>query len=243
MSLKTITTALCWGVLGGLLSLAPVANADEWDKKTEVTFKEPVEVPGRVLAPGRYVFKLLDSESDRHIVQIFSADEAQLYATILAIPDYRMQPKGKTVLTFEERASGAPEAIHTWFYPGDEYGQEFVYPKARAVELAKTTQQPVLAMPAGMASHITKPAKSAQEAHVAEMKKAPVTAITPQQKEVEIAQVAKPAPAEQPPQPPAAETLPKRLPKTASDFPLVALFGLLSLGAGLALRIVSKRAA
>ena len=34
---------------------------DEWDKKTIFTFNAPVEVPGKVLTPGSYVFKLLNT--------------------------------------------------------------------------------------------------------------------------------------------------------------------------------------
>lgn len=101
---------------------------------------EPLEIPGRVLSPGTYVFKLLDDAGNRHIVQIFNADESHIYATILALPVYRLSPAGKTVITFEERTSGSPEALQAWFYPGDNYGEEFVYPKVRAIEIAKATR-------------------------------------------------------------------------------------------------------
>ena len=81
----------------GLLSLPFVqkTHADEWDKKTNVTFNEPVEVPGVVLPAGSYVFKLADSESDRHIVQVFSKDQRHVYATILAISDERLKTSGQ----------------------------------------------------------------------------------------------------------------------------------------------------
>src|SRR5215467_11933562 len=130
-----------------IMPFARPAAADEWDKKTVITFSGPVEIPGQVLPAGTYVFKLADSQSDRHIVQVFSKDETHLYGTILAVPDYRMQPTGKTVISFEERTTGSPEAVRAWFYPGDLYGQEFVYPRARATELARETNQNVLSMP------------------------------------------------------------------------------------------------
>jgi hypothetical protein len=84
-----------------------------------------------VLPAGTYVFKILDSQSDRHIVQIFNADETQIYATILAIPNYRLKATDKTVVTFRERPAGEPEALRAWFYPGRNWGEEFVYPKAK----------------------------------------------------------------------------------------------------------------
>ena len=100
------------------------ASAQFASKKTTVTFADPVEIPGvnaQVLPAGVYVFRLLDSLSDRHIVQVFNKDESHIYATILAIPNYRLRATDKTVMTFAERAEGDPQAIRAWFYPGDNW--------------------------------------------------------------------------------------------------------------------------
>src|ERR1700687_4362355 len=122
------------GVLG--IALAPTARADEWNKKTIMTVSESIQVPNKVLPAGKYVMKLLDSPSDRHIVQIFNADETHLETTILAIPNYRLEPTGKTVFSFWETPPGQPKAMRAWFYPGDNFGQEFAYPKSTAVQIA-----------------------------------------------------------------------------------------------------------
>src|ERR1700685_1991910 len=122
------------GMLG--VALSPSARADEWNKKTVMTVSEPIQVPNKVLPAGTYVIKLLDSPSDRHIVQIFNADETQLQTTILAIPNYRIQPTGKTVFSFWETPPGQPKALRAWFYPGDNFGQEFAYPKTEATNIA-----------------------------------------------------------------------------------------------------------
>lgn len=116
-------------VLGALLygTVPPRANADEWNKKTIVTVNAPVELPGVVLPVGTYVFQLLDSPSDRDIVEVFNQDESHIYATIMAIPDYRVEPTNETIITLEERPKDSPEAIKEWFYPGDLNGLEFVY--------------------------------------------------------------------------------------------------------------------
>lgn len=106
-----------------------LAKADEWNKETTVNFNAPVAVPGQVLPPGRYVFKLADSQSDHHIVQIFTEDQSQIVTTILAIPAYRLKSTDDTLITFEERATGSPEAVKRWFYPGDLDGMAFVYPE------------------------------------------------------------------------------------------------------------------
>jgi hypothetical protein len=218
------------------VAFSPAAKATEHDKKTTVTFSQQFEIPGvgqQFLPAGTYVFKLVDSLSDRDIVQIFSKDETHVFATILTIPNYRLKATSKTVMTFRERATGEPEAIRAWFYPGANWGQEFVYPKKRAIELAKVAQQPVLAMPDELAADVVAPVKSVDEAPVVALKAAPLKAITPKGEEVEVAQVI----------PPKTEVAEARLPKTASSLPLLGLLGLLALCSGFALSLVSKRAA
>ena len=234
---------LIFGVALLTIPYPPTVKADAWDKRTELTFSAPVELPGVVLSPGTYVFKLLESPSDRNIVQVFSKDETKLYATILAIPDYRLTPASKTIVRFEERPTGTPEAIKEWFYPGDEYGEEFAYPKSRAVQLAKTTNQNIVTIPNETAQNITKPAKTAQEPPVVALKTAPVTAVNPKGAEVEIAQAATPkpsgtpatrqAPAQAAATPTSTPNTATELPKTASNLPLVLLVGLIALGLSL----------
>ncbi len=219
------------------LAFATRAKADLWNEKTFVTFSQPVEIPGQILDAGTYVFRLLDSDSNRFIVQVFNKDQNHIYATLLAIPDYRMTTPDKPIITFEERSKGSPEAVRAWFYPGDNYGREFVYPKERAIELASETNEHVLSMPNEMAANTKKPAKSATEQSVVAMKQAPVKAIE-HGKEVEVAQVHPPATQAAA----ASNTAPqmKELPKTASELPLIGLLGMLSLCAALVLRVLSK---
>src|SRR6059058_1684449 len=115
-------------VLAVSLFVLPGASADDWNKKTVVTFSAPVEVPGvgaQVLPAGTYVFQLVESASNRHIVRITNERGNHVYTTILAIPNYRLRTTDKTVMTFKERAEGQPEAIRAWFYPGHEWGEEF----------------------------------------------------------------------------------------------------------------------
>jgi len=218
-----IVTFVCLGVLGTAL---PQAKADEWDQKTVFTFSGPVEIPGQVLLPGTYVFKLMDSQSDRSTVQVFSKNEHHLFGTFLTIPDYRLKPAGKPIITFEERATGSPEAVKAWFYPGENYGHDFVYPKVKAVELAKANNQPVASMPTELAANTTMPATTMMEAHVVAMKQAPLKAQQPTEQEVEVADVFLLSP------PPEVDSLPQ----TASSLPLVGLIGLLAFGTARLLR-------
>lgn len=175
--IRRIAPMFCVMVVGA--TLAPKAAADAWDKKTIVTFNAPVEVPGKVLQPGTYVFKVLDSASNRNILQIWDQDEKHLEATVLGVPDYRLMPAEKPVLNFEERPSGSPEALKAWFYPGENYGLEMVYPHMRAAELAKRTNQNVLSMKDSAAKNMAKPNKTATDASVQEMEKTDVTGVGP----------------------------------------------------------------
>src|SRR5580704_2824915 len=182
--LKTVATTMFGLALMGA-AFSPAAKADDWNRETVITFSAPVEIPGvhlkgwAVLPAGTYVFKILDSQSDRHIVQIFSKDKLTVYATILAIPNYRLQATDKTVMTFRERPAGQPEALRAWFYPGRNWGEEFVYPKAKAIELATAENTPVLFTPAEIPVEVTVPIKSADETVVVEMKTAPIMAVKP----------------------------------------------------------------
>jgi len=212
-------------ILGAAILTSFPVLGDEWNKKTILTFSQPVEVPGMVLPAGQYVFKLADSASNRHIVQIFNAEEDQIYATILAIPHYRIEAPEETIILFEEGRADQPQAIHAWFYPGQTIGQEFVYPKSRALELARERHQPVL-------SGEVKPNETP-----AELEKTPVVEITPEEKEVEVAEVREPEPV--PASPPVVEapvtttrepTPEPKLPKTASPLPLIGLLGTCALG-------------
>jgi LPXTG-motif cell wall-anchored protein len=214
------------GLIG--TSFVPRAKADEWNKMTIVTVNEPIIAGNKVLQPGTYVWKLLDSQSDRHIVQIFDKDQRHLEETILAIPNYQLQPTGKTRFAFWETPAGVPKAVRAWFYPGDNFGQEFVYPKKLVAQLAA-------AVPAPVAYHepapAPAPAPAAQPEPQPEAAPAPAPAVEPQPQPEPA-----PAPVMQP------EPQPQTLPHTASQNPLIALFGLASLSMAGLLTMATKRA-
>lgn len=215
-------------------------NADEHDKLTKFTFSQPVEIPGgKVLPAGSYAFKLLDSPVDRNIVQIFDKDQMKLYATVMAIPDYRPNPSDKPIITFAETKAGGPVAIKEWFYPGDQYGQEFVYPKNRAVELAKEANQPVPSQPQQTASNINQPAQSASDRSVKTMEDSSLKAEEPNGEEVPLATVFI---IHAPPPDEGTATVAQKLPQTASSLPLLCLSGIFLMVLGGIFWAVARRA-
>ena len=218
-----------------------VVDAAVYNKKTKLTFSQPVRVPGTVLSAGSYIFKLVDSQSNRNIIQIMNTRENKLYTTVLAIPDYRLNPSSHTIMTFGETGSGCPAAVKAWFYPGDNSGNRFVYGKKEAQEMAKSCQQPVphvateVAVAAVKAPEV-KESNSTEPAVVA-LVQAPIKTATPEAKEVEYTPqtFAKPdaddrsgVSGEVPSAPP-----PAKLPKTGSNIPAYTMMGCVFLGIGL----------
>jgi hypothetical protein len=205
-----------------------------------ITFSGPVEIPGvgqHLLPAGTYVFKLVDSPSDRHVVRVYNQDETLVLTTILAIPNYRLRATDKTVITFRERPAGEPVSLKAWFYPGHEWGEQFVYERSRDIQLAQETNEVVLSTPVALAS-----------APVEALITAPVEAVAPSGDTVEAAQVveAPPAPAPVVAAAPAATPAPVEiasLPETASDLALIGLCGMMFLGTGLLLSVLLKRSA
>jgi pyruvate/2-oxoglutarate dehydrogenase complex dihydrolipoamide acyltransferase (E2) component len=202
----------------------PKAHADAWDKMTIVTVNQPIIAGNKVLDPGTYVWKLLDSPSDRHVVQIFDKNQQHLETTILAIPNYRLQPTGKSQFAFWETPAGVPKAVRAWFYPGDNFGQEFAYPKKLVAQLASAAPVPV---PSNYVEPTPAPAPQPEAQPAPEPAPAPAPAPEPQAQEP----AATPAPAQT-----------QALPHTASFNPLVGLFGLASLSIAGLLGLSTRKA-
>jgi hypothetical protein len=125
---RTAIVALSVAVLGA--GSASSARADEWTKLTYLTFSQDVAIPGKVLPAGTYTFRLFDSPSERHVVQILNQAGTEVIATLLTVADHRLSTPDDTVIMFGEPAGNAPPPITHWFYPGDTLGEEFIYPKS-----------------------------------------------------------------------------------------------------------------
>jgi hypothetical protein len=126
---------------------APLATAQqyEWTKKTFLTFSGPVQVPGKTLAAGTYTFQVADLLSNRHVVQIMDKDGKERIAQFMTMEARTTSTPEKNVVMFNERPVGASPAVKIWYYPGNQYGNEFVYPRTQAIQIAKESHTPVLA--------------------------------------------------------------------------------------------------
>ena len=131
-------------VLGMLLAFGMLfelaAHADETNESTKITFSAPIQIPGRVLPAGTYVFQEGDPSGDLNVVEVFNADRSVLYATLETVSADRMQPTGHTVIALAESESEPPVLVK-WFYPGSLTGHEFVYSKAQEQKIAQAKQE------------------------------------------------------------------------------------------------------
>ena len=208
----------CLLVFFAASGLALAATDAAW--KSTLHISQPTEIPGRVLEPGDYTVKVLDTEQPRKIVQFSNADDTKVIATVMAVPDYRVQPAGQVEFTYFQRGEASPQALKEWFYVGNNYGIEFIYPKEKAVQIAKNSNQNVVA--------------TTDHEEIKE--------VTPEQKEVtyEGRKTEETSPA---PTPVAENTAPSRLPQTGSDLPLLALGGFVALAGAAGLRAARRRSA
>jgi hypothetical protein len=249
---------LALAIFAGSLALTPV-YADQWDKKTIITIDAPMQIPTTTLQPGTYTIKLLESASNRHIVTVWDKDGMHLVTTLLAIPNYRIKPTGDSKFTMWETPANQPQALRAWFYPGDNFGQEFAYPKSKADEIAMVskTEVPTLSgsdeasfgvstKPATetaepVTSAAVKPEPPAQVAAAVEPTPAPTPTPTPEP----VAAAPAPSPAPESPAPVAASPAPEPqapaapapaetpMPQTATNWHELMLVGLLTAAIGL----------
>jgi len=268
----SIARAAAIGVLA-IMSFPAASMADDYDKKTIITITEPLEVPGIVLQPGKYVFKLLNSSSNRHIVEVMNERMDHLYALTFTAAARKIQPKGRTVLTFYEGKGDQPHAIRQWYWPGELDGQEFLYPRKQAerisavagvkipegpIPTAKESGQNLIADNAEkeeskvvLESRAVEPAPTTTTVVTAQA--APQPAPEPEPRTLALnAEPPAPEPAPQvsqtPPPPAEPVTVAKAietetLPQTASSLPLIALFGVIALLLAATMGIFARRRA
>lgn len=233
-------------------------------RMTKMTIDAPVRLPAVTLQPGTYVVKLLNDDANRHVVQFFDKDNRHLITTTIAIPNRRLRPTGKSVFTFWEVPAGQPKALRAWFYPGDEFGQEFAYPKEQAAQISATNNGADVPIndektaDVANTSAAVEPAPAVADAQPAADSAPPAVAPAPIEVAAAAPQASAPPPAlpatvDQPANPATtsvdtsdaqqiSQTTPDTLPKTASNLPLYALVGVLLIVGALALNLAYNRA-
>lgn len=249
--------------------LAPGARADEWNKKTFLTFSGPVQIPGATLPAGTYQFQLADPDMTRHVVMVSNKEGTKIFGMFITIPNDRLDTPDENVVMFREAPAGTPQAVQAWWYPGDRIGEEFVYPKSQAIKIAKANHKSVLATEAmsttgseserhaslkgSKVTHVDEngningePAATNTADSVAKNNTAPAPANTVDGRDMNSAKASTTTAS-------AAKSNTsigtsgkaprKSLPRTASNFSLMALFAALSLAGGVSARVLRTASA
>ena len=242
---------VCAVAVFACLLAAPV-SAQPLDKRTLFTFSGPITLPGVTLPAGQYLFRLADPNSSRKVVQVLNADGTKPYGMFFTMAAERFEPASTPEIRFMETASGTPAAIKTWWYPGERTGYEFIYPKEQARRLAMGASQPVLTTHAQTTmteqtntADLSRVSSGGQETQV--NASAAPTAATPsgttQEGQIASSSLSIPTPsipavgsapavtqtASALSQSSAAQPKRTRLPRTATQLPLVAMVGTLAL--------------
>jgi len=216
---------ICAAAAVAVMVASPVTAQIEKEKSI-FTATESIQVGSKVVPPGTYMIRVVPLSYNRNLVQVTSEDGSKIFASALATPhpkkDDEQIPSSRFV--YYPTADGQVKALRTWFAPSTPYGQDIVYPKTRASELAIASKENVIAIP-----EETKEAEYKTVPYTTITREGSETAYTAPEPETKIAQVAPPARIDTAPVAPA-------LPRTASDVPLVTLIGLASVGAAIALR-------
>ena len=228
LSKRVITTAFAAAILTTISAAQTAAQTPNY--RTEFTFNQSVEVPGATLPPGTYTFRIMRSESTRHVMEVTAKDSTNKnYGHFITISAERPKPSQEAELRFLETPAGQPTAVKTWWYPGERTGREFIYPREQARRLAQKTNQPVLTTRDESASSAQ--SSSADLAYVSPSGE--VTNLTDEQL-VSAAANTPPVGASAPGRAPAQEgttaaNTRTRLPKTATPIAGIGLMGLISL--------------
>ena len=258
-SIRTVALACMTAAMVTISTTAAAQGPRNQD--TFFTFSQPVELPKTTLPAGTYFFQLMDSQSNRHIVKVMSQDRKELHATLMAIPYYSNErptddPQVRFLETPAANGAAASNAIKIWFYPGNSVGHEFIWPRDKAMRLAKTTNEPVLTTKTDdESSDLTRVDASGAEAAVATEERADAQPAPAPQRE-QIGGLATPpsnpdpAPERTPAPDPdrsAAQSAPdpapaprSDLPDTAGMLPLLALIGLGAVAGSQVLRRVRR---
>lgn len=214
--MKFLTRILTSMTFLGFASLL-LAQGTPVQRTTKLTITEPTEISGTVLQPGTYMIRVRDFKAGKIQVQVTDEKDKAIFATVTAMRmrrnlDTNQQQSEQTEFTYTT-ANGHP-ALHTWFYPGDEWGEEFTTGKATWVAESRVET-------------VAEPAVQTETKTVA-------VASTPAPAPALVAENNAPAPEPTP--------APAELPRTGSNLPLVGLIGLGALAGAAALHIARRMA-
>ena len=127
------------------LGLAPFTATAFGASASQFTVAEPTEVPGLTLQPGKYTIEVVDHLSERYVVRV-QGQKGRVHSTFLALADPSGPKPDAPGQELWQNGPSGKEYMRGWLFPGEPAVLEFVYPKANAVEIAKSNNSKVPAI-------------------------------------------------------------------------------------------------
>jgi hypothetical protein len=129
MSCKWMAAVFSLFLFGTML--VPSANADLGNEKMIVKVeKGAVEVPGRVLGPGRYDLQFTSLE--HNVLEIRTANGKNAVGFFEVVPVWRAHATNNVKVELSEPSRNSIARVTEFFYPGANTGYEFLYPHGTA---------------------------------------------------------------------------------------------------------------
>jgi hypothetical protein len=229
------------------LSTGSRAEAQPADYRTYFTFSAPVTLPGTTLPAGKYIFRLADPDSTRKVINVLSADGKRSLAMLHTIPNQATKAPKDAEIRFMETGAQVPPPIKTWWYAGKAIGYEFIYPRKQALELAKSTSEPILTTTKDSAdlenadlARVTGSESNQAAVNVEQTPAAREASGRAQQADANAAASANAGAQDVRADERARARARTELPRTASSTPAVLLFGALTLVLGLGISLWSR---
>ena len=120
-------------ILSGIVLLGVLATTSTgamWNvrRTTTFTFKSAVALPGVTLAPGSYVFEVMNPDAGADLIRVMNRDRNKTYSLQFTRFTHRPQTGNlQSTISLGETPSGTPQPIKTWFPEYETTGREFIY--------------------------------------------------------------------------------------------------------------------
>lgn len=108
------------------VALAASAEARTHDDRAVFRFPSPVSIPGGTLPAGEYIFRVVDPDTGRSVVQVLDLD-GRVHGMFFTQRTQRALPAETAEVSLGEARAGDTPSIGSWWQPGELHGREFMY--------------------------------------------------------------------------------------------------------------------
>ena len=122
-------------------TLVAIPSFAQNESTMNVHVDQAVAIPGYVLRPGDYIFRLEEQSNGSRVVAVTSADYKTVYGFIPIFPAERNPEDDATEVRTSPPDNTGLARIDSWFFPGEADGYRFIYSKAEIRKVDMIAQQ------------------------------------------------------------------------------------------------------